>query len=370
MLTAASATSGGATMATHSASDQVSSKLPDRVDVVVVGAGLAGLAAAARLREGGASVVVVDGAERPGGGGSWGSPVGWLGLAEHPWRIAASLGDERAGEFYGFCRASLARWGGDASGGLWQPFDDRERDEIASSIAALERLHVPVRALGDGMWLPDERRVDLDGWRAANGSPVVYGARVGAFKRSEFGDLTVVTALGDVRCEVVVIANGFEARTLDAWFEERLFSYREQCVELAGGESVMTPPTRMQHGWVWMSSTARGAVVGGCRWATPHFEEGEVDPVVSSPVQARLDAMATAQLPGAEIVGRRAWVACKSSDGLPIVGPLPGAPRFVVCVGFHGNGAGLALGAGRGAADGILGYETGVPDFFAPSRLC
>src|SRR5687768_17517369 len=41
--------------------------LPDRVDVAVVGAGFAGLAAAAALRATGASVVVLEARDRPGG---------------------------------------------------------------------------------------------------------------------------------------------------------------------------------------------------------------------------------------------------------------------------------------------------------------
>src|SRR5690242_10047042 len=74
---------------------------PARADVVVIGAGPPGLAVATVLARAGTDVVVVVTDEVPGIGAAF------FGLAEHPWRLAASLGAVAAGDLFRFAADGL-----------------------------------------------------------------------------------------------------------------------------------------------------------------------------------------------------------------------------------------------------------------------
>jgi glycine/D-amino acid oxidase-like deaminating enzyme len=340
---------------------------PASADVVVVGAGFAGLAAAARLRAGGASVVVVESGPHAGSGASGASPgMAWVGLAEHPWKLLESLGEKKARSFYQFCREGLAAMGAVPTGGEWVPANDAEKRDIGQSIVALRSLGVPVDGSEDGMVLPDEFAFDPGAWLRANAGEIVTGARV-----TGLGDGPVVlTTRGQIAAEIVVFAAGAGVGAADPWFEDKIFPYREQALWTAPFDGAPKRPVRTQQGWLSFGPAPNGGVIAtGCRWATPHLEEGETEAKIVDTVQERIEAAVNARFGPVAVVGRWSWIECKSCDGLPLVGPLPGAPRVVICTGFYGNGAGMAVRAGQGVADGILGRSTGLPDMLSPSRL-
>ena len=59
-----------------------------------------------------------------------------------------------------------------------------------------------------------------------------------------------------------------------------------------------------------------------------------------------------------------------SCDGLPIIGPIPGRPRFIACTAFNGRQYGLGLRAGKAVSQGILtGRAEGVPSIFKTGRF-
>ena len=81
--------------------------LPSHAEVAVLGAGIARCIAALTLARGGVRVVVLD-ARHPGEGAT-GRSAGFLirGTADHPVRVAASLGEARTLELWQYTVASL-----------------------------------------------------------------------------------------------------------------------------------------------------------------------------------------------------------------------------------------------------------------------
>ena len=100
------------------------------------------------------------------------------------------------------------------------------------------------------------------------------------------------------------------------------------------------------------------------------MEVGERDEVVVNAIQERIRGFLQRHLGvQGDVEARWSWVTGHSCDGLPIVGPLPGEPRVISCVGFGDNEPGLAVRAARGVADGLLGAGPRLPDFLAASRF-
>jgi glycine/D-amino acid oxidase-like deaminating enzyme len=124
---------------------------------------------------------------------------------------------------------------------------------------------------------------------------------------------------------------------------------------------------------VWRQRADGAIVASGCRWASPHLEEGETEPVVVDGVQARVEGVLREHFPDlATVAIERRWATIETTtcDGLPIVGPIPGRPRRIACAGWHGNGPGFAVRAARAVADGLLfGRPEGVPACLLPGRF-
>lgn len=206
---------------------------------------------------------------------------------------------------------------------------------------------------GVALRLPDEARLD--------GGDAVAAFRAGVrwftdrvVRIENAGDRVRVRAEGgEVSAEVAVLAPGWRAAALDPWFEDKVHPVRQSA-------SLFAPPPedlgagRGGSGYTWWAPVRGGLAVAGCRWATPHLEAGETDPVPNPRVLARLAAIAHERLGAGEVLRSWAWIEAHTCDGLPIVGPLPGDPRRIACVGFNGCDTGLAVGAARLAADALL----------------
>jgi glycine/D-amino acid oxidase-like deaminating enzyme len=365
--------------------------LPARVDVAVVGAGFAGLYAAAALAEGGARVAVIDAAPRAGSSASGRAPgVVVPGLVEHPWRLAASLGDgpTRALLGLGAASARLLAEHGAQRGVTWACLDDREPAELERSAAVLARLGVPVHpltaadararlgtdAVGPALHLPSGATFDpapvlcsLVDAVARAGAMLIGCAEARALDEVD-GDLVLGGPGFSLTADAVVLAAGPRCAELAPTLADVVIPVREAGVwwPAPSPEGV-----RAQLGYAHWAPCGGGTALTGCRWATPHLEVGERGSTPSEKVLARLDQLGARLWPDRGAPAHRwGWSAATTCDGLPVVGPLPGSRRVVVVAGFGGADAALAPVCGRAAGLALLGAPAEHDlDSLTPSRM-
>lgn len=368
--------------------------IPASAEVLVVGGGLAGVAVAAGLAERGVDVVLLE-ARSHLGGGSAGRHLGHVstGPIEPAHRVVDALGLERATELYRFCLVNQAILREmdllEHHGGWWAAVDPRERAELALGADALDRAGVPVvlrddpplggRGLGPALHLPGEGALRLDAVARLAARAMAGGARLRTNARAAAMTLdargAVVHAEGRaVVAEVVVLTAELGLPALDPWFRDKLTPVREQALTTEAIPRLPVWGGRAGHGYTFWRQLAGGALgVGGCRWATPHLEVGETDEVATVPaIQRRIEDFVarTGWAADAPVTRRWSWIVAHTCDGLPIVGPLPGAPRQIACCGFGGNEPGYALAAASAVVDGLLGTGApNVPSSLTPSRF-
>lgn len=314
-------------------------------DVVVHGAGWAGLAIAAGLREAGVAVRLVDPAGALGGASGAAIGVALPTHPEHAHRLEAGVGTAAAGEIVSFVRDGFGKLPGLARVGVDWRAAETEAGEVGPALAAARRIGLGATATGWGYHLEDGGAVDLSALRAALADGVEVHATAEA-------------------AEVEVYATGSVA--LDPWLTDKITPVRWQALRFDG--PALDVPVVSRHATVlW----AGGLEAAGARWATPHLEVGETAPVPEPRVSAMLERLTRAELPAAgAVVVARAGIVGESCDGLPIVGPIPGRPRAVVCAGFGVAGLAYALPCARAVVDGLLGRATdGVPRTFRVTRF-
>ena len=358
--------------------------------MVVVGASIAGLCVARGLAEHGADVAVVDPA--PGSGAS-GRSAGMVasGLAEHPARLAHALGDERTAALLALGRRSadhLAEVAGAARvPQVWVASTDAEREWIDRSLAVLQRLGLDAASLDaaslatygihgtSGFSTPGDALVDPVAALAALAARAeAAGARFveGRIRHVTSGPTSLIAAVDDrpLAAEMAVWAAADDAA--EPALSELCWPVREHAAVFS--RSPTDPPTpcvgRAGHGWTGFRPVPDGVLVTGCRWATPHLEINEREPITVAPVQRQLAAFADRFLgASAPAPARWAWIATHSCDGLPLVGPLPGDVRTLVCVGFGGHDWGLAPAAAALLVDGMVGGAKAPEPWLAPARM-
>lgn len=357
--------------------------LVESADVVVIGAGVAGLCAARLLAERDTSVVVIERDEVASGASGRCAGQVLMGVVEHPGRVVRALGSEGARPLYDLSTRSaemLRSWGMMVhDGGRWIALDDREPADIEQSHAALAELGIDSEivaegALGrpelaipsEGVVAPTDALGDLAAAVARAGGHVLRGLRADAVSTGADG-VVVHTDRGSVVGQVLIHAAGAGVRGLDGFFDDTVVPVREQALLVTG----RVRQGRAGHGYTWWSPRADGTlVIGGCRWATPHLETGETEPVPTAAVQQRIEAMIPRLGAQPGVLRRWAWIEAHTCDGLPIVGPLPGTARHLACVGFVGNDWGLAPAAAAAVVEGLVGSgTTRVEPRFAATRF-
>jgi len=382
----------------HSPSLAAPVALPDSVDVAVIGGGLAGLTAAAELAESGASVALLEARDDLAAAIS-GRDAGLAltGLGDNPHRLIAAIGKKVAGEITAFTMENLALLDGMGllrrTGGLAIGIRN-EVDEIPLTVAAAaaigveaelweaERVNATLRSQGLGVarftpaeGLIDPRAVAAALAKRARAAGAILKSDCPVHQTSEDHGVLLHHPEGVLRAEVVVLAAGAALADLDPYLSDKLYPVRTQLLSLPAPADRFEHASSALYGYHFWRQAADGSVlVGGCRWATPHMEVGETDDSTTVPIiDARIRGFIDQTFPDlAEQPTTARWSAIMtfSCDGLPILGPIPGRPRFIACTGFNGRQYGLGLRAGRAVAEGILtGRAAGVPSVFKAGRF-
>ena len=375
--------------------------LPDRCDVAIIGGGLAGVAIALFLAEkSAASVVLVESHSQMGMGCS-GRGLGLVveGLIEHPFRVVHALGKEDASALYRFSMESLAHLRDLAvvqtTGGLWASVDAREDEQLKDSEKALHEMGIDCELWNQtttcaelsgigfrqalyfpehGLISPMEVVAELAGRAVQAGARVHVDCRVNeVVDGAEGHQIRIGESI--LMADIVVFAGGAQLVDLDPYFEDKLTPVRETALATEPVPSRFSLACRAQYAYTsWRQAPTGEILIGGCRWATPHMEVGETDDtVVSEAVQAKIHGFLCEHfqdLAPLQIRNRWSWIHANSCDGLPLIGPIPGSPRTLVCAGFNGNQTGLAVGAAKAISEGLTtGRADRVPGFLTLGRF-
>lgn len=384
--------------------------LPAHADVAVLGAGIAGCVAAGVLARAGARVVVLDG-RRPGEGAT-GRSAGFLirGTADHPVRVAASLGEARTLELWQYTAASLdaliamvesERMPCDLRrpGGLVLALDADEAHDLEASARLVGRVGPPgelwsapevERRTGftgftAGWFRPDDAMIDPARLCAAlaaaaerAGACIVPGATVSHLEDPPRGPLRIHSARGVLQADRALLA-------VNAWLPHLAPALADVVTPVRAQMHVTAPdprgaslswPVYAHHGYeYWRQEPTGELLFGGARWAEPAAERGVADDArVSDVVYEAQRAFVRRHLPGlAALAPTARWtgIMAYTPDGLPLVGAVPGRDRQWVCAGWNGHGLALAPRSATLLSEVMLGRRaaTEVPSLFAPARF-
>jgi glycine/D-amino acid oxidase-like deaminating enzyme len=380
-----------------------------RADVVVVGGGVTGCSVAHALTRAGARVILLE--ARDIASGASGRNGGFLlaGMAHRPVALASLVGERRAAELYEFTAEGRDRLletaeaiGAGAhvarTGSLRLAVDLTELDELHAEATLLESMgsvrvqrldahELPPRLLGHfrgGLLFPDDGRSMPAGWvRALAASAAEHGAVIHEHSPvvavDDDAEGVVVRTAGDheVRADHVVLATEAWLPGIAPELAGVVLPYRSQVLAASAPrdgrgevERVLPQVTWSRRGWDYAQQAEDGTlIVGGERLEDVellrHWEESVVEDDqawLKSWVQRVLGTTP-------HVEARWAGVLSQTTDGFPLLGPLPGRPRVMCCGGWGGAGNVLGFVGGRLVADLVLGLGDAIPQELRTERL-
>jgi len=373
-------------------------------DVVVIGAGICGTSTALALAHEGVDVVWLE-AGRVAFEAT-GRNAGFIlqGTAERYDRAVALMGRERARTVHALSienhhriARTIQQHGLDCGyrmrGSLQLAGTPREEDELRTSAAWLAEdgfeaevwsaAQLPPalasRGYRMGVFLPADG--ELDPVRFIRGAAHIatqQGVRlfenspVQALHAPAPGDVAVHTAGGTVHAQLAVVCTNAKAGQLLGLCAHTVDPVRGQMLATAPAPKGTFPiPIYADHGYDYWRQLPDGRIVlGGWRNLDPSAEVGHTD-VLHATIQDRMTAFVRS-FPGLEnlpIEHRWSGTMGFSRDGLPLVGPAPGAPGALVGAGFTGHGFGFAWRSGEALARVVLDGRDPLVDVLSPARL-
>jgi len=356
--------------------------LKAELDIAVLGAGVIGAATARHIAERGARVTVID-ATGPSAGASGASDG------------AVSVASKKPGTLARLATASLLYTRQLATGGMlarafvprpaWYFATlDAEEHALDALVAKLRAIDGPVQAHADGgaALLPGtgaavRRLVEIRG----EGHMTGYAATAALLDHPgierrwpdavlaidpDASGVTVTLASGRLRARAVVIAMGLGTLSLFPGLPVRpragqlFITDRGQGGQLPGALTAASyliakteDPARLPEPPVVIDPLTTGQyLIGSSR--EEHGDPSRVDFATMLALVRRATTVWPA-LTERRVIRAFAGVRAATADGLPIVGPMPGAPNVIMATGFEGDGICLSALIGRELAAMALG---------------
>jgi len=356
-------------------------------DVLIAGAGIVGASVAWHLAEAGLRVAVAD-ATGPAAAASGASDG------------AVSVASKKPGVMARLATGSLLYTRALAAGGpLGAAYAARpsyvfgagaaEMGAIDALIAKLATLAGPVRVTADGgagllagAGPGIERLVALTGeghmpghkavraYLAHPGITALWPARLGAFDADETG---VTVDLGGRSLRVGVLVAALGVSSAEVFPGLPVLPRAGQLIVTDAGPAGALPGPLTAAAYLLAktegpdSGTLPPVVIdplGTGQFLIGSSREDHADPSrVDFATIRRLLARSTAAFPALaerRVIRAFAGIRAAVSDGLPIVGPLPGSPRVILATGFEGDGICLSALIGREVAAMVRGASPGA----------
>ncbi|HWD02090.1 MAG TPA: FAD-dependent oxidoreductase [Amycolatopsis sp.] len=374
---------------TAPAPDRAATPLPTAADVVVIGAGIAGLTTALLLARGGRSVVVLE-AERVAGGVSGHTTAKVSAQHAVKYSVLADRHGAEAAKTYAAAQAAALEWIARTAADVdcaftradsfvyttrTETIDTLKREADAAAAAGLPasfvdevELAVPargaVRVAGQAHFHPRRWLLGLAAELEAFGATILERTRAMSL---DLRGQVVRTSEGDIEAEHIVVATHYPVFDRGLYFA-RLNPVRDLVV--AGPAAGNAAPAGMyldadtHHSVRSYTADGTATVIAGGE----HYRVG-----AETAIDRRYERLASwaSEHAGLPTVTHR-WSAHDLStvDGLPYVGRyLPGSARLWVATGFGQWGMTGGTAAGQVLAARILGEDHPAADLFDPGRL-
>ncbi len=353
----------------------------DNPDVVVVGAGVTGCAAALRLAQAGKRVRLVDAREVAGGASGRNGGFALRGMPAAFDVTAESVGEDTASELMAWTEDAIdtiESLAGDSFrrvGSLRIAVDEEERDELRVEYEALvaagfgaewlEGSDLPVpgrfaaglRHVPDGVLQPARWVRRLAGLAAEAGVEIREHVRVGSL--DELGGATVV-----------VCVDGYPSGLLGP-IEGLVIPTRGQVIATEPiSERLFEVPHYGRHGYDYWHQDVAGRIVAGGFRDVSFDTEFTAEEELTENVQRALRAFVNGLI-GRELRVDYAWAGIFGMvmDFLPIVGRAPGLENVWVAGGYSGHGNVLGFACGELVARAVAGEDVPFLDVLDPARL-
>ncbi|HSG49641.1 MAG TPA: FAD-binding oxidoreductase [Longimicrobiales bacterium] len=367
--------------------------LPEKTDVLVIGGGIAGTSTLYHLARNGVEATLVEKGQV--GMGATEAAVGVLSppLRQPFHETAHDRGADMAREIWDFALRSMAGLGEaltglgaateaglDLRGGhlLAEPHSVHQ---VRLSFEALEAAGFPVRWLspdeveeacggrgfsggyfleGGGAISPGATARALARGAAEAGARVVEGVTVEEVTRRN-GSLVCETDDGTVTASMVVYATHVDSRRFSALVGDEIVPIRGQGLA-AEVEGLPEQAGCFSTHWklnVWRQAPEGTLFLGGWRHDAWDRSYWKTRPELDGRLQDDLERWFHSVFPRVRfnVVKRWSGIFGWTSDYLPLVGPLPGAPDELVISGFSGGGLPFAFECGRVLAHAVAGRD-------------